>query len=154
MHNDCRIPTSLALNHQDLLMNDEDKYIPTKLEDFKCKMKSLNLSRTDTIICYDNFGIFSAPRMAWTLNYFGAKNVRVLNGGLKKWVKEKREVEIGAFRRHKINEHKGTDFEYAIESPLNGITEINTIQRLAYYIVNKTASTQLVDARCPNRYDG
>jgi len=34
--------------------------------------------------------------MAWTLNYFGAANVKVLNGGLKKWLLEKREVESGS----------------------------------------------------------
>ena len=59
-------------------------------------MNELNLSRTNTIVCYDSYGIFTAPRMAWTLKYFGASNVKVLNGGLKKWLKEKREVESGS----------------------------------------------------------
>ena len=70
--------------------------MPSKLENFIHKMKSVNLSRTDTIICYDSFGIYSSPRMAWTLNYFGAANVKVLSGGLKKWLLEKREVESGS----------------------------------------------------------
>ena len=71
------------------------------MEDFIDRMKSLNVRTDDTIVVYDNFGIYSAPRMAWTLRYFGAKNVKVLNGGLKKWVLEKRHTESGALLKHK-----------------------------------------------------
>lgn len=65
------------------------------MDDFIERMRSMNLRRDDTIVVYDNFGIYSAPRMAWTLRYFGATNVKVLNGGLKKWVKERRATESG-----------------------------------------------------------
>lgn len=65
------------------------------MDDFIERMRSMNLRRDDTIVVYDNFGIYSAPRMAWTLRYFGATNVKVLNGGLKKWVKERRTTESG-----------------------------------------------------------
>jgi thiosulfate/3-mercaptopyruvate sulfurtransferase len=60
------------------------------MEDFIERMRSMNLRSDDTIVIYDNYGIYSAPRMAWTLRYFGAENVKVLNGGLKKWVQERR----------------------------------------------------------------
>ncbi len=55
-------------------------------------MRALKIRKTDTIICYDDFGIYSSPRIAFTLKYFGAKNVRVLNGGLKKWLLEGRSL--------------------------------------------------------------
>ena len=61
-------------------------------------MKNMRVHCSDTIVCYDNIGIFSAPRVAWTMRYFGAKNVRVLNGGLKKWLKEGRKTESGQER--------------------------------------------------------
>ena len=35
--------------------------------------------------------MFTSPRAAWMLRYFGAKNVKILNGGLKKWVAEGRD---------------------------------------------------------------
>ncbi len=94
-HLKARIPTSIALNHEDLLVTQYDKYIPTKMDDFIDRMRSINLKRDDTIVIYDNFGIYSAPRMAWTLRYFGAKNVKVLNGGFTKWLKERRNTESG-----------------------------------------------------------
>lgn len=46
-------------------------------------------------MCYDAPGMFSAARVAWMLRYFGAKNVRVLNGGLAKWLAEGGAVEGG-----------------------------------------------------------
>jgi len=36
--------------------------------------------------------MFAVARAAWMLRYFGARNVRILNGGLKKWLKEGRKV--------------------------------------------------------------
>src|SRR5204863_1398250 len=46
---------------------------------------ALGLSETDTIIVYDAMGLFSAPRVWWTLRTFGAKDARVLGGGLPAW---------------------------------------------------------------------
>ena len=48
-------------------------------------MKRLRVLPTDSIVCYDSLGLFSAPRAAWMFRFFGAENVRILNGGLKKW---------------------------------------------------------------------
>jgi len=48
---------------------------------------ALGLSDTDTIVVYDGMGLFSAPRVWWTLKTFGAKDVRVLDGGLPAWDK-------------------------------------------------------------------
>jgi thiosulfate/3-mercaptopyruvate sulfurtransferase len=43
-------------------------------------------------VCYDQLGIFSVARAAFMFRYFGAENVRILNGGLKKWVLENRDI--------------------------------------------------------------
>jgi len=51
--------------------------------------------KNDDIVVYDNTGIFSAPRAAWTLRFFGASNVRVLDGGFLKWKEEGLETETG-----------------------------------------------------------
>ena len=37
---------------------------------------------------YDARGVFSAPRVWWTLRLFGAKNVKLLAGGLARWKAE------------------------------------------------------------------
>ncbi|MBZ8132453.1 3-mercaptopyruvate sulfurtransferase [Afifella sp. IM 167] len=46
---------------------------------------ALGLSETSTIVVYDGMGLFSAPRVWWTLKTFGAREVRILEGGMPAW---------------------------------------------------------------------
>lgn len=46
---------------------------------------ALGLSRDATIVVYDAHGIYSAPRVWWTLRTMGYERVFVLDGGLKAW---------------------------------------------------------------------
>ena len=39
---------------------------------------------------YDEQGMYGVARATWMFRYFGAVNVRILNGGLKKWMQEGR----------------------------------------------------------------
>ena len=52
---------------------------------FAEKVGALGISDTDTIVVYDGMGLFSAPRVWWMLRTFGAKDVRVLDGGFPAW---------------------------------------------------------------------
>ena len=65
------------------------RMIPT-LDEFNKHMEIMGIHRDNDIICYDNHGIFTSPRVAFTFKYFGAERVRVLNGGFVKWIKENR----------------------------------------------------------------
>ncbi|WP_374470473.1 3-mercaptopyruvate sulfurtransferase [Phenylobacterium sp.] len=57
---------------------------------------ALGLTRERPIVVYDAQGVFSAPRVWWTLRAMGFPPPRVLDGGLKKWRAEGRPVETGA----------------------------------------------------------
>jgi 3-mercaptopyruvate sulfurtransferase SseA len=54
--------------------------------------------------------------LAWSLRYFGHGNVRVLNGGLKKWTAEKRIVESGLYKAidKKLISKEKKDYEYYV----------------------------------------
>jgi thiosulfate/3-mercaptopyruvate sulfurtransferase len=52
---------------------------------FAAAAGALGLSEQDTIVVYDGSGLFSAPRVWWTLRTFGARDVKVLDGGLRAW---------------------------------------------------------------------
>ena len=72
--------------------------MPT-VEIFTDNMKKLGIQKNDSIVCYDNLGMFSVARVAWMMRYFGMQNVKILNGGLKKWHMEEREV-VGGEQPH------------------------------------------------------
>ena len=58
-------------------------------------MRNLQIRKSHQIVCYDVQGMFSVARVAWMLRYFGATNVRILNGGMKKWEAEGRGIASG-----------------------------------------------------------
>ncbi|HEY3694214.1 MAG TPA: 3-mercaptopyruvate sulfurtransferase [Phenylobacterium sp.] len=55
----------------------------------------LGLSRQAATVVYDGQGIFSAPRVWWTLRAMGFPDVAVLDGGLQAWLAEGRPVAAG-----------------------------------------------------------
>mmetsp|Transcript_1133 Transcript_1133/g.1934 ORF Transcript_1133/g.1934 Transcript_1133/m.1934 type:complete len:101 (+) Transcript_1133:305-607(+) len=67
------------------------------VEMFKEHMQRMRIGKDCEIVCYDHVGMFSVARCAWMLRYFGAGNVRIMNGGLQKWLKEGRAVYSGAY---------------------------------------------------------
>ena len=66
---------------------------------FSSAMRRLGIGDGMKIIVYDSVGLFSAPRVWWTLKTFGVVDVAVLQGGLPKWLAEGRPVEDGAAAR-------------------------------------------------------
>lgn len=75
---------------------DPDTDLPHMLptpETFASAAGALGLGRDATIVVYDAHGLYSAPRVWWTLRAMGYPSVFVLDGGLKKWRAEGRRVE-------------------------------------------------------------
>lgn len=98
------------------------------------------LNKHDKIICYDDdgfgLGIYTSARVAWTFKYFGMSNVRVLNGGFRKWMREDRRVEedimIKGHKRDEIvrEEIKPEDVaesEYSMEKEYLGVTDLEEV---------------------------
>ncbi|KAJ5481144.1 Thiosulfate sulfurtransferase TUM1 [Penicillium diatomitis] len=80
-------------------VKDHDSPYPHMLptcETFAEAMSELGIRRDDEIVVYDTaeLGIFSAPRVGWTLRVFGHPNVRVLNN-YRLWVREGFPTESG-----------------------------------------------------------
>lgn len=63
---------------------------------FADAMRKLGIRREDSVVVYDSkeLGIFSAPRVGWTLQVFGHPNVHVLNN-FRKWVEAGYPTESG-----------------------------------------------------------
>lgn len=68
--------------------------LPTP-EAFAAAVGKLGIADSDTIVVYDETGVFSAPRVWWSFRTMGARDVRVLDGGSPKWRAEGRPTASG-----------------------------------------------------------
>jgi len=62
---------------------------------FAQQVQALGVSNDSRVVCYDQLGMFSAPRAWWMFRLFGHDQVAVLDGGLPKWRAEQRAVQEG-----------------------------------------------------------
>jgi len=67
--------------------------------DFAQAVGALGISDSMRIVVYDGDGLFSAPRVRWNFMIMGARDVRILEGGLPKWRAEGRPLEAGLVTR-------------------------------------------------------
>jgi thiosulfate/3-mercaptopyruvate sulfurtransferase len=81
---------------------DHSNKLPHMLPDaetFARHMARLGIGDGMKIVVYDGGGLFSAPRVWWTLRLFGAKDVKILDGGFPQWRAELRPIESGIVMR-------------------------------------------------------
>lgn len=62
---------------------------------FERMVAALGVSNDSRVVFYDQKGIFSAARGWWLLRLFGHARCAVLDGGLPKWIAERRALEQG-----------------------------------------------------------
>mgnify|MGYP001323366309 CR=1 FL=1 len=55
-------------------------------KDFEIQAQSLGINNESVIICYDDLGVYSSPRVWWMFHLMGFKNIAVLNGGFPDWI--------------------------------------------------------------------
>jgi thiosulfate/3-mercaptopyruvate sulfurtransferase len=127
--------------------------MPTSGEMFAEHMKRLRVRRTDKIVLYDHLGFFSVCRGAYMLRYFGATDVRVMNGGMKKWLAEGRSTYEGKYTDGEGLEAEG-DYDYKIVDSSQLVSSVHDMHDIANDIVNKKTDMQVVDARAAPRFEG
>jgi thiosulfate/3-mercaptopyruvate sulfurtransferase len=108
---------------------------------FSSAMRRLGLGDGMHMVVYDAHGLFAAPRVWWTLKAFGVADVRILEGGLPKWVAEGRPLEDGAPPRQP--RHFTARFDHGAVASLDEVKKA-----LA------SGSAQVVDARPAERFAG
>src|SRR5580700_2255411 len=108
---------------------------------FARDVAALGISDDDLVVAYDSGSWLAAPRAWWMFRSFGHRNVKVLDGGLKKWLLEGRAVESGYV------------------TPRPGFVRANLdpayVRTKAQVLANIDAPTeQIVDARTRARFEG
>jgi len=110
-------------------------------DDFAAQAGALGLRRQADIVVYDGQGVFSSPRVWWTLRVMGFPKVHVLDGGLPKWRAEGRPTESA----HPSPEP--TTLQSIYDPQL--VRDIGAVRQLL-----SERDAQLVDARAGARFRG
>jgi thiosulfate/3-mercaptopyruvate sulfurtransferase len=110
---------------------------------FAAAFGRLGLTNDTTIVVYDSVGLFSSPRVWWTLRVFGSRDVFILDGGLPKWVAEGRPVEAG----QPVRPPPPLPFRAHLDR-----TAVATLDDVQHAL--SVGSAQVVDARSSARFRG
>ncbi|KAK5126796.1 hypothetical protein LTR85_009730 [Meristemomyces frigidus] len=119
-------------------------------EVFKEAMSGLGVNKDDTLVVYDTaeLGIFSAPRVAWTLKVFGHPAVHILNN-FKLWVEQGYPTEEGEMKEVGRTDYPLPELD---QSKVIAFEEVKEIAKDA----NKEGreGVQILDARSKGRWEG
>ena len=110
-------------------------------EQFGRDVGALGIGNDDTVVVYDSGGWVAGPRAWWMFLSFGHDNLRVLNGGLKKWAAEGRKVESGEVTP------KPATFEATFDA-----RRVRSMQQMIANVASR--AEQVIDARANERYQG
>lgn len=118
--------------------------------DFAKAMGQLGIRKDDSVVVYDSkeLGIFSAPRVGWTLQVFGHPNVHVLNN-FRKWVDEGLPTESGEPAEITPTEYVGSELD------ASKVVAFEEVKEIAKELGKEGADeVQILDARSAGRWKG
>src|SRR6202162_785290 len=121
--------------------NDPRPHMYPNAEQFARDVSALGISSGDTVVAYDSGAWVAAPRAWWMFLSFGHRHVKVLDGGLQKWLREGRPTHSG-----KVTPKAGKF--WATLDP----SFVRSQQQLVADL--ETHAEQLVDARPRPRFEG
>jgi len=119
-------------------------------ETFAAEMGKLGIRRDDSVVVYDTveLGIFSAPRVAWTLKVFGHHGVHILNN-FKLWVEQ-------GFPTEKGEPEKFDEVDYPV--PELDRTKVVLFEEMRERALERgkdgAEEVIVLDARSKGRFDG
>ena len=116
-----------------------DKGITSFNEQMRKILSYSGIDENKKIIFYDNVSGMLAARGVWLCLYFSHSNVFMLNGGLKKWIAEKFDIET------KSNIFNPTQFTTPIDT---------SILVGSQYVKQNIGKAIIIDARSPEEFDG
>jgi thiosulfate/3-mercaptopyruvate sulfurtransferase len=110
-------------------------------EQFGRDAGALGVGNGDTVVLYDSGGWVAAPRAWWMFLAFGHSDVRILDGGLKKWTAEGRTVDSG-----EVTAQPAT-FKVTFDPK-----RLRSMQQMVANVASK--AEQVIDARAADRFEG
>jgi thiosulfate/3-mercaptopyruvate sulfurtransferase len=136
----------------DAIKDTESPYphmLPTA-ETFAEAMSELGIRRDDEVVVYDSeeLGIFSAPRVGWTLRVFGHPKVHILDN-YRLWVRENYPTETGEPQQPEKTNYPVPTYDSKLVIPYLELKEIAKEHRK-----EGAKEVEILDARSQGRWAG
>jgi thiosulfate/3-mercaptopyruvate sulfurtransferase len=136
--------------------------------EFEEAMNQMGISESDSLIVYDQQGVFSSCRVYWTFKVFGHDRVSIMNGGLPKWIREGRPIiETDSTRFNRKIEPSLSSSSSPVDTggPPKTIYKANyrpelvksyedIVETIRQYDQTGMAETLMLDARTRERFEG
>ena len=110
-------------------------------EKFMSRMRAMGVGDGHQVVVYDGNGLFSAARIWWLFRLMGKTDIAVLDGGIRKWQAEGREIEdmLPIVRDRHMTAQRQAHL-------IKDVTQVAAAAKLGDW--------QIVDARGPGRFRG
>ena len=105
-------------------------------------LKKSGINQDTTLLLYGDFNNWFAAFAFWVFKYYGYQDVRIINGGRKKWLEEDRSIEK-TIPTYPTGNFKGSNPDEKIRTYLNQVSESL-----------KNNQSILVDVRSPAEFTG
>ena len=124
----------------------KDSSIPhmlVEVDDWEKIVSKMGIKKNDEIVIYDNSDVISSCRCWFNFIFFGhdPKLIHVLNGGLKKWIEEKRKV-TNIINKIEVSNYKAHPQKKLVK---NKISIDQNIEEKRF---------EVIDARSKERFEG
>ncbi|WP_370225634.1 sulfurtransferase [Mesoflavibacter sp.] len=113
--------------------------IPSEIQ-FQTEAQKLGINHDDFIVVYDEFGIYSSPRVWWLFKTFGHNNVAVLDGGFPEWKAQKFPTEVKTEKQYNSG-------NFIAKYKPNNIVYFESLEA-----INKDPNFKIIDARSNDRF--
>jgi thiosulfate/3-mercaptopyruvate sulfurtransferase len=111
-------------------------------EDFAKAVGAMGIGEDMTIVVYDGIGLFSAPRVRWMFQVFGARDVSILEGGFPAWKAEGHPIETGPEKPREAKTFTPS-FDASVVADIAEVRD-----------AIGSGAAQVVDARAADRFRG
>ena len=136
------VPGALAWNWQTQLQDVVRRDLIDKRQ-FEELLGRAGITNDAAVILYGDNNNWFAAWAFWQLKYYGQGDVRLMNGGRKKWLEEKRPLSTEAPR--------ATPAIFKAKEPDNSI---RAFRDQVYAVLDKRSNAHLVDVRSPDEFTG
>lgn len=126
--------------------SDPESGLPQMLpnaEYFQKAAQKLGINESDTLVIYDQIGIYSSPRVWWMFKTMGHENVFVLNGGFPAW-------KANGFLSEIVDSHQlFSKGNFTSKFNSGWVSDMNQVKGFL-----KNPAYRVIDARTQERFDG